>query len=126
MAEYLISHPKSVVAALLTVTALLALPMALMEPDETASQSPVNDVSVAQELIGERFAGESFGVVVLVEAVDGEILDRASLLTLLRNSADTRSDARIGELLLHDIDPRLGFEVALFLFEYKQETFQMD
>jgi predicted RND superfamily exporter protein len=100
----------SIGAAVLT-TALLAIPFLTMAPEETASQDPRGEVFDAQELIGDRFASSVFGAPFLVEARQGNVLTRDSLLELLENSAALRADPEVGSKLISYYDADQGVEV---------------
>jgi predicted RND superfamily exporter protein len=100
----------SIIAAAV-VTALLAVPFLTMEPDENASQDPSGEVLEAQDLVTDRFASSVFGTAYIVEARDGNVLTRASLLELFENAAALRADPEIGSKLISFYDPDAGVEV---------------
>jgi len=109
--DALAGHVRAVVVSLLVVTAGLSYPLLYWPPDETASQSPVTEITATQDLIGERFANAVFDYLLLVEATDGDILDKEPLLALLENSADLRADPQLDEYVVTVDNPDLGFEV---------------
>ena len=80
-------RPWLVLGGLLLVTIAMGWPMIFWGSDATASQSPATEIAETQELVAERFADDVFRYFLLVEAKDGEILDRAPLLSLLQNMA---------------------------------------
>lgn len=95
----------------LLVTALLAIPFLTMAPEETASQDPRGEVFDAEQLINDRFASSVFYASYIVEAVDGNVLTRDSMLELLENSASLRADPEIKPMLLSYFDAQTGVEV---------------
>ena len=104
-------RPWLVLGALLLVTMALGWPMVYWGSDATASQSPVTEITETQELVAERFADDVFRYFLLVEANDGEILDKAPLLELFRNTETMREQPATASLLVELRDPTLGIDV---------------
>ena len=65
---------------MLVITAALSYPMLFWTSDETASQSPVTQTTATQELVAERFADDVFRYFLLVEASNGDVLQKATSL----------------------------------------------
>lgn len=107
----LVARARLVVVLLLLVTAGLSWPMLFWRSAETASQAAQTEVTKTQELVAERFADDVFKYLLLVEAADGDMLDRAPLLALLENTAAMRTRVGIAELLVDLHDPTLGIDV---------------
>ncbi len=104
-------HVGVVMAALLLVTIALSYPLVFWEPEETASQAPVTEITKTQELIADRFADAVFDYALLVEAKSGDILDKEPLLALRNNTASLRADPGIADYLMMVNDPELGLSV---------------
>jgi uncharacterized protein len=86
-AAWLSRHTLSVPVAALVVTGLLAIPLLTMAPDEAASQEPEGAVFDARDQLEERFGAGVVGWFFIVEARDGEMLERSSLLALRAREA---------------------------------------
>ncbi|MCP4307852.1 MAG: MMPL family transporter [bacterium] len=111
LAATIAKHSRMVIAALVVATVALSYPMLFLAPEETASQSPVTQITTTQELVAERFADEVFSYFLLVEANEGDMLARDALLTLLTNSQAMREDSSFGDRLVTVRDPSLGIDV---------------
>lgn len=96
IARALDRHASAVIAVVLLVTALLALPFVLMVPTSTASQEPKGDVFEARNLLAERLPSPVHHMVFVIEARDGNILDRSSLFELFSRESQLRSDPEVG------------------------------
>ena len=83
LARGLDAHAAVVVAVVLVLTAILALPFVFMVPTSTSSQEPQGDVFDARTLLAERLPSPLHHMVFVIEARDGNILDKSSLLELL-------------------------------------------
>ena len=90
--------------ASLVLTALLVVPLMLMQPDATASQNPDAEVFDTQDLVEERFQGSVYTPFFIVEARDGDILRRDPLFELLSNEQALR-DSEVGTVLVERYDP---------------------
>lgn len=110
IAQALVRRPLLVLGALTVVSFALGWPMLRWEPDATASQSPVNEVTRTQELAAERFADDIFRYLLVVEAKTGDILDKQPLLALLQNTESLRNDDAIAPYLIALEDPLLGID----------------
>jgi len=111
VAEAISKRPLLLALVLLLITAGLSLPMLHMVPEETASQSPVNEITTTQELIGERFSDAVFDYFVLIESAKGDVLTRESLLEILENSAALRADGDIAAKLVTVRDQQFGIDI---------------
>jgi len=100
----------SVLALVVLFTLGLAWPMVRWVPEGTASQSPDTEVTRTQELVAERFADAVFRYFVLVEANEGEMLDKGPLVALFANTQQLREQPATGELLVELHDPSLGID----------------
>lgn len=89
----------AVIAVTLLVTALLAVPFVGMPPTATASQEPHGDVFEARDLLAERLPWPVHHMVFVIEAPDGNILDRDSLLELFEHTLALRADPQLGPKL---------------------------
>ena len=96
LARGLDAHAAVVIAVVLVVTAILALPFVFMVPTSTASQEPQGDVFDARNLLAERLPSPLHHMVFVIEARDGNILDKNSLLELLTREAQLRGDPVLG------------------------------
>ncbi|MEM7275105.1 MAG: MMPL family transporter [Actinomycetota bacterium] len=105
----LADRPGVVIAAVLVVTALLAIPFLAMQPTESASQEPTGEVFEARDRIEERFASSVFTTFTVVEDRDGDILRVEPLTELLTNAEALRSDADLRPTLFgyYDVDEDL-------------------
>jgi uncharacterized protein len=94
--------------AAVVATALLAVPFLTMGSDEFASQEPSGPVFDARDALDERFGGGVVAWTFIVEAQDGDLLDRKDLLALQERLAAVRADARFGPVLVERTDPVTG------------------
>jgi len=92
-------HAAAVIALTVLVTALLAVPFVTMPPTATASQEPAGPVFEARDLLAERLPWPVHHMVFVVEAPDGDLLDRDSLLALWTATAALRTDEELGSKL---------------------------
>ena len=104
-------HSRVVMGILLVLTAALSYPMLFWASAETASQSAVTQITRIQELAAERFADEVFTYFLLVEATDGDVLEKDPLLDLFENSRAMREEPAIADRLAQLQDPELGIDV---------------
>ena len=87
-----------ILATFALLTALLVIPLLLLEPDEEASQEPIAAVFELRDEFETRLEPVVHGNAYIVEARDGDILTQAALSELLVNQrALLAADAR-GEL----------------------------
>ncbi len=101
VARSLDRHGPAVIALALLVAALLALPFVLMEPTATASQEPGGVVFEARDLLAERLPSPIHHMVFVIEARDGDVLDKGSLVELLDRAEALRGDPELGPKLAH-------------------------
>lgn len=101
----------SVVGVVLVVTAALSYPMLFWASSETASQSPRTEITETHEIVAERFADDVFRYFLLIEAKDGNILSKGSLLALLANEQEMRSSPAISDRLVKTSDRNTGVMV---------------
>ncbi len=111
LASAIARHSKAIIAAVLVITAALSYPMLFWTSDETASQSPVTQITATQELVAERFADDVFRYFLLIEASNGDVLQKAPLQALLENTAAMRQNPATREFLAELHDPTLGIDV---------------
>ncbi len=110
VASFIERRSGLVVGMVVLLTGLLAIPFLTMAPEDAASQDPRGEVLDAQEFINDRFASSVFGATYVVEARDGNVLTRDSMLELLENSAELRADPQVGPKLLSHYDSELGVD----------------
>jgi uncharacterized protein len=101
-------HGRVVVAGALALTALLAVPFLTFGSDEIASQEPAGSVFDARDALEERFGGDVIAWNVVIEANDGQILDRDGLLALRGRIQALQNDPVVGPILLEQTDPVTG------------------
>lgn len=99
ISAWLTEHSRWVLTAASSLTALLVVPMVLMAPSETASQSPTNAVTRAQDQISVHFASPVHAVLLVVEATDGDILSPQSLLAVLQRTDALKVDPEVAPFL---------------------------
>jgi uncharacterized protein len=104
-AEWITRHSVIVLVAAILVTASLTVPFLAMDPDEFASQEPSGPVFDARDALDERFGGGVVTWTFIVEARDGNVLDRADLLALRDRMDTVRADSQLGPLLVERTDP---------------------
>ena len=80
-------------AAVLVVTALLAIPFLALTPGTQASTDPSGEVFEAAELIDDRLVSPLFTPFFIVEAKDGDMLLKEPLLELYKNEQSLRAAA---------------------------------
>jgi predicted RND superfamily exporter protein len=85
-------------AAVAAVTLLLIVPMVLMAPDETASDSPGGPVYDLENSFSSRLPSRFHGSFFMVEAKDGDVLTGPVLAELRRNSQALRAADTAGKL----------------------------
>ncbi len=93
-------------------TILLAVPFLLMAPTETASGEPGGEVFETLEKADERFASRIYGIPIIVEATDGDLLRKDALQELLGNAQAVRDDPEIGPRLFSYFDTDRKADVA--------------
>ncbi len=111
MAQWLTSHARTVLWAAFAMTLALSIPMIFMAPTETASQSPSNAVTNAQDTISDSFAPPVHEVPLILEATEGNILDPDVLRSLFRQTTELRSDSKTGPFLRSRYSPELATEI---------------
>lgn len=111
MSEWLLAHGRMIVVGSVLFTALLTVPMLTMAPDTTASQMPSGEVVEAQDLVADRFVSDVFYASFIVEARDGNALERDALAELLQNTEELRADSEISSQLFSYFSPEIGGEV---------------
>ena len=85
------------------LTLLLALPMAVMSPDEDASSDPGGDVFDLQDELNDRFESLIDGNGYIVEARGEDVLTQAVLWELYQNSQELLAADERGELAPEDL-----------------------
>ncbi len=109
--EYLSKNAVAVLVGTLILTAILAIPFVTMQPTESASQEPSGIVFDARDRMEERFIPLVFPISIIVEASEGSITDKATLLDLKAASANLQADPDIAPTLLRTFDPTSGLDV---------------
>ena len=107
-ATFIARNGLAVIAVAVAVTGLLAIPFLTLGSDEIASQEPAGPVFEARDALDQRFGGDIIGWSFILEARDGQILDRDSLLALRERIEALREDPMIGPILLEQTDPGNG------------------
>ncbi len=108
VAAAVVGRARAVLILAVVVTAALAIPFLAMQPDEFASQEPEGRVFEARDELQERFGGGVVGWFFIVEARDGEMLDRDSMLALTERVEAVQANPTYGPLLL----PRTSAETG--------------
>lgn len=111
---WMAERPMIVIGAAILVTALLAIPFLTMAPTTSASQEPGGPVFEARDAVQDRFVSSIFDVPIIIEARDGDLLRRASLLEIRDNAESLRSDPELGPTLLTIYEPTTGTDVVGF------------
>lgn len=99
IARSLDRHATAWIAGAVAMTALIAVPFVGMQPRATASQEPPGAVFEARDRVAERLPLAVHHMVFVVEARDGNVLDRGSLLELFDHTARLRRDPDVGTKL---------------------------
>ncbi len=89
----------AVLAAVLVLTILLAIPFLLLAPDSEASTDPPGEVFDTAELVDDRLVSPLFTPFYIAEARDGDMLLPGPLLELLDNEQEMRADDAVAEKL---------------------------
>ena len=110
-AEWLLRRSKAVTAGAVLLTLALAVPMLMLAPDTTASQMPQGEVVEAQDLLSDRFASDIYGAGFIVEARDGDALNRIALAELHENASALRADPELQSNLFSYYAPEWDAEV---------------
>ena len=107
-ASFTARHGRAVIVGAVVLTALLAVPFLAFGSDEIASQEPTGAVFDARDALDERFGGDVIGWSFVIEATDGQILDRVDLLALRERVKALQDDPVVGPILLEQTDPASG------------------
>ncbi len=84
-------QPALLVTSVAAVTLFLLIPLFLLPPTETASDNPSDNNAVMwYNEIQEQFPSETYSMVFIAEAKDGDLLTQENLLKLYRNSETLR------------------------------------
>ena len=111
LVRWLAARVGIVVVVSLVVSAALAVPLVTMQPEGSASQEPEGEVFEARDLAAARFVSAAYDIPFVVEAREGDLLTKDSLLELLDSTAAMRADPRVGPKLFSYFDRGLGVEV---------------
>ncbi|MEA2002505.1 MAG: hypothetical protein U9N84_11585, partial [Actinomycetota bacterium] len=109
--ETLERRSRLVIGLALLITALLAIPLLAMTPDETASQEPGGVVFDARDAIDDRFVSSVYPIFAISEARDGDILTKEALVELHRGANNLRSDPELGPTMVGYFDAATGRDV---------------
>jgi predicted RND superfamily exporter protein len=112
LTQALVRHSTTLLGAVVLLTVGLTFPFVMMPPTSSASQDPGGEIFEAQRLVADRFASRAHRMVFVVEARQGDMLDRQALLELLRNSDALRLDPSVGPKLLNYPNRSSGREVT--------------
>jgi uncharacterized protein len=107
-AAFTARHGRAVVTAAVALTALLAVPFLTFGSDEIASQEPAGAIFDARDALDQRFGGNVIAWSFVIEASDGQILDRDGLLALRERIEALQDDPVVGPILLEQTDPATG------------------
>ena len=86
------------ILTILAITVLLAIPMVLMAPDESASDNPGGAVYDLEDLVNINLPPRSHGAGYIVEARNNDILTQQPLWELYQNTERLRQADREGKL----------------------------
>jgi predicted RND superfamily exporter protein len=100
-----------VIAAVLVITAVLAVPFLAMPPDQSASMEPGGAVFTARDTIDRRFVSSVYQIHVITEARGGDILTKDALMELRTNAEALRTDPALAPTLFDYFDPATGREI---------------
>ena len=92
-------HPGRLVAAVLVVSALLAIPFLALAPTESASTEPGGPVFDARDRIDDRFVSSVHPVLLVIEDEEGNLLRTEPLRQLLAAQDRLAADPVIGPVL---------------------------
>ena len=110
--EKLASRSRVVVAALIAITALLAVPFLTMTPEESASTEPGGAVFDARDQVDERFVSSVRQVGFIAAHDSGNLLAAEPLRELLEAQQRLQNDAELGPTLFTYFDTDTGLEVT--------------
>ncbi len=105
-------QPMTVLAVVVALTALLAVPFLAMQPTESASQEPTGEVFDARDRIEDRFASSVFTTFTVIEDREGDLLRTEPLRELLVNTERLRQDPEIGPTLFGYYDGDADVDVT--------------
>lgn len=103
IAEWLDQHSSILIWGSLALTALLIIPLAVMDTPDAASQNPAGRVFDLQQRIDDTFATPAHFVPFLAESESGDILTAESLSELLLSEIGLRTADSRRELTPEDI-----------------------
>ena len=87
-------HSLRIILVTVAVTLLLLLPLFLMKPTETASDNPTgNEVVKLNNELDERFTYETYHMLFIAEARDGDMLTQENLYELYLNEQELRASS---------------------------------
>lgn len=98
-------HAGVVAVAALVATGAISVPFLTMSPEGFASPEPGGEVFEARDTVADRLGSEVIELFFVVEARDGELLDRESLAALHERVATLRQDSELGAVLLDQPGP---------------------
>ncbi len=91
LADFMERRSSWLIIGVILITALLVIPLFLMQPTETASDNPIgSDVVKWHEEVGDTFPSEVYVMPFIVEADNGDMLTRDNLYELYRNEQALR------------------------------------
>jgi uncharacterized protein len=108
LAGWAAGHSSLVIAGAVAITLALSFPFLAMGSDELASQEPAGPVFEARDELEDRFGAGVVGWFFVVEARDGEMLDRDSLVELRERLTALEEDQTYGPLLITRTDTATG------------------
>jgi uncharacterized protein len=108
--DWVAANAVAVVLVAIVLTGGFAVPLLTMAPDELASVEPGGAVFDARDALDERFGGSVVSWFFIIEAREGEILDRAGLIAVHERLEALRDDPRFSPMLIARSDPASGTE----------------
>ena len=91
LADFTENHSSWLIFGVIVITALLVIPLFLMQPTESASDNPTgSDVVKWYQEIGDTFPSEVYTMPFIVEADNGDMLTRDNLYELYKNEQALR------------------------------------
>ena len=103
LAGFLTRHSTETIIALLVATALLFLPLFLMQPTEQASQEPGGAVFDLRDKVNAQFPPPLHVASFIVEDREGDVMRQAPLWELYRNEEALRQ-SEMADLLFYGFD----------------------
>jgi hypothetical protein len=107
----MIEHIQAVIATLVVVSLVLVVIGISLAPDKDVSFNPAGDEFETEDLVAATFRPSTTEWVYIVEADDGDALDRGSLLEWKQDTDALRADSELSGALSTYFDSDLGITV---------------